>query len=145
MKTKFWFLNELAVILLVSSAFSVVTAQPNDPQQRARQILDATDVKGGLIVHIGCGDGKLTAALRINDSYIVQGLDADIDKVEKAKKTIVSKGLYGKVTAREFDGKNLPYIDNLVNLVVATDKCKVPDDEIARILAPRGVANIQGK
>ena len=144
MKTKFWFLNELTVILLVSSTFSAIMAQPNDPQQQARQILDATNFKAGLIIHIGCGDGKLTAALRINDSYIVQGLDADIDKVEKAKKTIVSKGLYGKVTAREFDGKHLPYIDNLVNLVVTTDKCKVSEDEIVRILAPRGVAYIQG-
>ncbi|MCK4294095.1 MAG: hypothetical protein KAY65_12930, partial [Planctomycetes bacterium] len=39
--------------------------------ERARQILDATGVKGGLVVHIGCGDGKLTAALRANDSFIV--------------------------------------------------------------------------
>ena len=30
----------------------------------ARQILDAAGVKGGLVVHLGCGDGALTAALR---------------------------------------------------------------------------------
>ena len=28
----------------------------------ARQILDQTGVQGGLIVHLGCGDGHLTAA-----------------------------------------------------------------------------------
>ena len=43
----------------------------------AKDILDAASIKGGLIVHVGCGDGKLTAALRANDSYIVRGLDAD--------------------------------------------------------------------
>jgi len=43
----------------------------------ARKILSETGVKGGLVVHLGCGDGKLTAALRANDSYLVQGLDAD--------------------------------------------------------------------
>ena len=44
---------------------------------QARQILDATGVHGGLIVHLGCGDGRLTAALRATDAYLVHGLDAD--------------------------------------------------------------------
>ena len=145
MKTRFWFVTGLIVVLLGTVALSVVIARSFDRQQTARQILDAAGVKGGLIVHLGCGDGKLPAALRANDSYIVQGLDTDADEVEKARKTIMSKGLYGKVTAREFDGKNLPYIDNLVNLVVATGKPKVSEDEILRILAPRGVAYINGK
>jgi len=83
--------------------------------------------------------------VRANDRYIVQGLDTDAGKVEKARETIVSEGLYGEVTVREFDGRNLPYIDNLVNLVVATGKCNVPEDEILRVLAPRGVAYINGK
>jgi len=145
MKTRSCFLKELAVVVLVSCRLSVLTAQPIDQQQKAMQILGATNVKGGLIVHIGCGDGKLTAALRVNDSYIVQGLDTDVDKVEEARKTIMSKGSYGKVTAREFDGKNLPYIDNLVNLVVVIDKSSVSEGEILRVLAPRGVAYINGK
>ena len=151
MKQKFWFFKELAVVLLVTCTLSVVMALRNESigqpidQQQARQILDDTGVKGGFIVHIGCGDGKLTAALRANDSYIVQGLDTDVENIEKAKKTIMSKGLYGKVTAREFDGKDLPFIDNLVNLVVATGKCKVSEKEVFRILAPRGVAYINGK
>ena len=32
-------------------------------REQARQILDHTGIKGGLIVHIGCDDGTLTAAL----------------------------------------------------------------------------------
>lgn len=145
MKKTFRFLTKLILLLWISYTLAVVIARPGGHDQRARHIIDVTGVKGGLIIHIGCGDGKLTAALRANDSYIVQGLDTDVGKVEKARKTIMSKGLYGKVTAREFDGKNLPYIDNLVSLVVATDKCKVSKDEILRVLAPRGVAYINGK
>jgi len=145
MKKTFRFLTKLLLLLWILCTLAVVIARTRGHDQRARQIIDGTGVKGGLIIHIGCGDGKLTAALRANDSYIVQGLDTDVGKVEKARKTIMSKGLYGKVTAREFDGKNLPYIDNLVNLVVATDKCKVSEDEILRVLAPRGVAYINGK
>ena len=54
-----------------------LTAQASEREQ-ARQLLDASGVKGGVVVHLGCGDGKLTAALHANDSYLVQGLDADI-------------------------------------------------------------------
>jgi len=132
------------VTLLISCILSVTRAEDSIQEKEAREILNTTNVKGGMIVHLGCGDGKLTAALRANDSYIVQGLDTDVGNVEKARRTIISKGLYGKVTVREFDGKNLPYIDNLVNLIVATDKCKVSKDEILRVLAPRGVAYING-
>lgn len=145
MRTKNWSFTGIAYVLWILCVVSFVLAQPVNPEQQAKQILEITGVKGGLIVHIGCGDGKLTAALRANDSYIVQGLDTDVENIEQARKTIMSEGLYGKVTAREFDGKNLPYIDNLVNLVVATDRCNVSEDEILRILAPRGVAYFDGK
>jgi outer membrane protein assembly factor BamB len=107
--------------------------------QEARRILDAAGVKGGLIVHLGCGDGKLTAALRGNDSFIVHGLDSDAKNVDAARKHIRSLGLYGKVSAELWDGKRLPYVDNLVNLIVAGDECRVASDEIMRVLAPNGV------
>jgi len=144
MKARFWLFSGLAVVLLALCTLSAVTAEPID-RRKANQILDATGVKGGLIVHIGFGDGELTAALGAGEGYIVQGLDTDAENVEEAKKTIMSKGLYGKVTAREFGGKALPFIDNLVNLVVATGKCRVAEDEILRVLAPRGVAYVNGK
>jgi outer membrane protein assembly factor BamB len=134
----------IQLLCIVLTPAVVTTAVPVSELQSAGKILSHTGINGGLVIHVGCGDGTLTAALRANDSYIVQGLDTNPDKIEKAKRTIISKGLYGKVTVREFDGKNLPYIDNLVNLVVATEKCKVPEDEILRVLAPRGVAYING-
>ena len=40
----------------------------------AEGIYRATGVQGGLVVHLGCGDGKLTAALRADDRYRVHGL-----------------------------------------------------------------------
>jgi outer membrane protein assembly factor BamB len=104
------------------------------------QILQATGIQGGLIVHIGCGDGRLTAALRTGDSYLVHGLDTDIENVQKARGYIASLGHYGKVSVDHWTGKNLPYIDNLANLVVAERADGVPHDEIMRVLAPRGVA-----
>jgi outer membrane protein assembly factor BamB len=145
MNIKYRFQIKSAMVVFILCTLSIVMAQSQDWGQKAKQILDTTGIKGGLIVHLGCGDGKLTSALRINDSYIVQGLDTDIDKIQRVRKTIISKGLYGKVTIREFDGKNLPYINNLVNLVVATDKFEVSKDEMLRILAPRGAAYVNGK
>ncbi len=109
----------------------------------ASHLIDRSDVKGGLVVHIGCGDGKLTAELRADDSYIVQGLDLDPVKIRQARSRIQEMGLYGKITIDTFDGTNLPYIDNLVNLVVSEDLSGVPMDEVMRVLAPNGVACIK--
>ena len=113
------------------------------PPEEAGQILDATGIKGGLIVHLGCGDGQLTAALRAGDRYLVHGLDADGDNVAKARAFIQSKGAYGPVSVERLDGKALPYADDLVNLVVAEDAGGVGMDEILRVLCPGGVAYIK--
>jgi 2-polyprenyl-3-methyl-5-hydroxy-6-metoxy-1,4-benzoquinol methylase len=77
-------------------------ARPINVEQKAKQTLDAAGVKGGLIVHIGCGEGKLTAALCINDSFLVHGLDTDSDNIAKARSYIRSENLYGSVSARSF-------------------------------------------
>jgi outer membrane protein assembly factor BamB len=114
----------------------------NSYEQTAKQILDASGIQGGLIIHLGCGDGKLTAAFHTNDRYIVQGLEAD---VTAARQTIQSLGLYGKVSAEQWKGNRLPYVDNLVNLVVANNLGRLPMEEVLRVLAPNGVALIGGK
>jgi outer membrane protein assembly factor BamB len=107
------------------------------------EIIDASGIRGGLVVHLGCGDGKLTAELRINDSYVVQGLDTNAKQTDKARKIIQSLGTYGKVTADTFDGVYLPYINNIVNLVVAENPGKVSIDEMIRVLCPNGVALVK--
>ncbi|MHC4504785.1 MAG: outer membrane protein assembly factor BamB family protein, partial [Planctomycetota bacterium] len=109
----------------------------------ARAILDATGVKGGLVVHLGCGDGRLTASLRANDSYLVHGLAATADDVTSARDTIRKLGLYGKVSIDRLAGGRLPYVGNLVNLVVAEDPGAVRTDEIMRVLCPEGVAYVK--
>ena len=109
----------------------------------AKTILDTTGVKGGLVVHLGCGDGKLTAGLHAGDRFLVHGLDADADNVATARKHVRSLGLYGKVSIGQLDGAALPYADNLVNLLVADDLGAVPVTEVMRVLAPGGVVAIR--
>jgi outer membrane protein assembly factor BamB len=117
-------------------------AESSIQENKAHKILNTTDVKGGMIVHLGCGDGKLTAALYANDSYLVHGLDEDVKDIDQARKYIESLGLYGKVSVDHFEGRRLPYIDNLVNLVVAEDIGELPLTEVMRVLAPKGMAYI---
>ena len=125
------------LVVVLSVAPSVRAANAND-------ILDAAGVKGGLVVHLGCADGKLTAALRASDAYVVHGLDADPANVARTREHIRSLALGGKVSADTFDGAHLPYADGIVNLVVADRPGKVTRAEIMRVLAPGGVAVVGG-
>jgi outer membrane protein assembly factor BamB len=107
----------------------------------AEQILSTSGVKGGLVVVIGCKDPALLTALRSSESYIIHGLDVDRKRVDAARKHIMTKGCYGKVSADVWDGKQLPYADNIVNLLInASDSEEAAGGEITRVLAPRGVA-----
>ncbi len=139
---------------IVRSIFTVITfscvpaallaadlAEP-DPGMRvaAQEILETAAVKGGLVVHLGCGDGRLTAALHTNDRYLVHGLGHDAGNVQQARDYVNSLGLYGPVSIDLLTGRKLPYADNLVNLVVVSGECPVASEEISRVLAPNGVA-----
>ena len=109
----------------------------------ARDILDAAGFKGGVIVHLGCGDGRLTAAFGVEGQYVVHGLDADPDRIAQARAHIRSKGLYGRVAVEHWAGNRLPYASNMVNLLVAQDLGSVPVSEALRVLCPNGVACIK--
>ena len=133
-------LSVALVALIVPTILPAGVAGAAEDEKVVRQILDASGVRGGLIVHLGCGDGRLTAALRAGEQYIVHGLDTDPAKVETARQRIKSLGLYGKVTADVWSGRQLPLVDNMVNLIVAEDAGTLEQDELMRALAPGGVA-----
>ena len=118
----------------------LATLSPTAMAQDARQILEVGGVQGGLVVVIGCDRPALLAELRAGSSYLVHGLDRDPEKVAAARTDLQGKGLYGPVTVAQWDGSKLPFVDRLVNLVVATGEFRVASDEIARVLAPNGVA-----
>ena len=132
-------------LLVVCFLAGATEAKKNDAITQAKKILDTTGVKGGIVVHLGCGDGKLTAALRINDRYTVHGLEADPAKVAQARSYIKAQGMYGVVSVEHFSGSVLPYTDNLINLIVVQVSGKVPMAEVMRVLAPGGVAFVQRK
>jgi len=125
---------------MILCCFSAVAVQAAD---NAEDILAATGVKGGLIVHVGCGDGKLTAELGKGESFLVHGLTTNATNVAEARRNIRVAGLYGKVSVERFPGKTLPYAENLVSLIVSDKSTDVPQQEILRVLRPLGVAYVK--
>jgi len=139
MKTKFRSLTKLALIMWASFTLSAVAGGSMDYERQAERILAEAEIKGGLIVHVGCGAGELTAALGGGEGYLVQGLDTAAENVEKARQYIRAKQLYGQISVDMFDGRGLPYADNMVNLIVAEKLGGVTAAEAMRVLAPGGV------
>ncbi len=143
MRRASWNLTLLLFALAVTGLCCSGQAAENSLAEEAEQILTATGIQGGLVVHVGCGDGRLTAALCANESYLVLGLDGDGANVARAREFIQARGIYGKVTVDRWLGGRLPLIDNLVNLLVVSDGRAVPKEEILRVLTPRGVGYIR--
>ncbi len=99
------------------------------------------DQPGPFVVHLNCGDGKQTGELLKRKGTIVQGLDTSRKNVETARRAPAFRREYGKrITFRWFDGKNLPLIDNCVNLIYSSGAITVTPHELCRALAPGGIA-----
>ncbi len=113
------------------------------PEATADAIIQATGFKGGLVVHVGCGDGKLLAALGTHQGTKVHGLEHAADKVARVRADLLAKGLHGKVTVQTWSGKQLPFVDNLVNLLIVEKGVAPARDEMLRVLVPNGVAYLE--
>ena len=133
------------VFAMLLGSVCIPTMVQADLQGTARQILDSTGFSGGLVVHVDCGDGVLTAALRANDHTIVHGLDRDPVDVSAARKHIRSMGNYGTVSIERWQGPGLPYADNTVNLLVAAEGTEISREEMMRVLCPGGQGLVLGR
>ena len=124
------------VAALVFATPAAAGAETNRAQ--AKRIAEAAGFTGGLIVHVGCDDGELTAAFGDGENVLVHGLDTSADEIRAARKRIDALGLYGKVSVEQLSSSRLPYADNLVNLLVSADLGDVAMKEVMRVLAPDG-------
>ncbi len=140
------FVTRTVVYVLVFQFLATmgILAAPDDSVRKwAQEVHGKAGVSGGFVVHIG-DVGLKTAALRTCDRYHVQGLTADKGLISKARAAVNELGLYGPVSVAGYDGKDLPYISELANLVVVDGTGEAPaEDEVRRVLAPRGVALIR--
>jgi len=136
----------IALVLLFAltagngSASTAADALPN-----SEDILALSGVNGGLVVVIGNPSSRSEQRLlqqltqAADGPYSVQLLDTVGYRIDNARKALRAKGIYGKVSATSFDGQQLPYIDNLVNLLVAFGEEQVRTAEMLRVLASGGV------
>jgi outer membrane protein assembly factor BamB len=140
-----------AVSVLVCCALVVCFACSADAgETAAAAIIKASGIKAGLCVHLGVTDGKLTAGLASGGKFVVHGLASAPAGVQKARKYIRSKGVYGRVSVERSSFKQLPYAQNLVNLIVTKDLPALLAKgltlkEVFRVLAPRGALCFGGK
>jgi len=133
----------LSAVGLLVALEATGAGQAAEPHRRAAEILAATGVRGGLVVHVGCGGGELTAALHATDSYLVHGLDTNAENVKRARAYIRSLNLYGPVSVDLLRSNRLPYIEGSVNLLVSGDLGGIPLSEVMRVLVPDGTAYLK--
>ena len=96
-----------------------------------------------MVVHLGFEEGKATASLKQSDAYTVHGLSRNQSDVDAARAHISSLGRYGDISVERLEGARLPYVENLINLIVVQNQTGISDDELMRVLAPNGAAFVQ--
>jgi outer membrane protein assembly factor BamB len=133
----------LSAVILLAFAAQSWTQDVDRQAMSAQEIVKASGIKGGLVVHTGDGDGTFTADLFANDRYVVHGLCDTRRNVGEAREHIKQRNLYGRVSVQHWGQGYLPYADNMVNLLVAENLADVPTEEVMRVLVPRGVAYIK--
>jgi outer membrane protein assembly factor BamB len=114
----------LTVLLTLASLISPACAFGREPAQ-------------GLCVQLG--GGTLEESLESAKQYFIHRLDHDEPRVRRWRKQLVDGGHYGAITIEHWTNTQLPYVDNLANLVVVASDFEVDASEVERITAPGGV------
>jgi outer membrane protein assembly factor BamB len=128
----------LRLTLLLVLCFA---ALPVKGEMHRSAVMQNAQGSSGLIVVVGCEDVGLLIELAGENGCLVHALDDDFDQVAEAIIAFQSEGIAGKASAATFDGRLLPYVDNLVNLLIMkSEDTTIPESEILRVLAPGGKA-----
>ncbi len=122
-------------------------ARPPTAMETASQIAQFSGAPGGICATMGSTDGELATALAKEGSFVVHCLTTDAEHCNRMREAIRARGMYGTVSASTFGGERLPYVDNLVNIVVvdsypALRKARFSAEEVVRVLAPLGCAYV---
>ena len=126
-------LTVLVALLTALIACSLHAGEIADAVKQAR-------ISGGIIVLVNGSDAIYDEAAATKCT--VHGIETDSQRIGALRKRLQASGRYGKISVSGFNGKTLPHIDNLVNLIVIEcgGVCKA---EGMRVLAPRGIALIK--
>ena len=133
--------RELCVSFFLPILFcaEVLIAPTSAAGETGRELLDLSGIKGGLIVYLNGSDEVATADLLVAEQYRVQALFSDEQQVQSARAKVQARGCCDLVWVKRLCGTSMPYVDNLVNLIIAEDYGSIPTDELFRVwLGPYG-------
>jgi outer membrane protein assembly factor BamB len=136
-------------VLLLGWLLTSPAAIGAEPTGRAAELIRAAAVSGGFCVHIGAQDGKLVAELATAPRFLVQGLAPQGTRLEKARAHLLTRGLASKASITVASYRKLPYVDDLVSLLVVDNlgvalSKGLSLKEVVRVLAPNGAACLKG-
>lgn len=119
--------------------YACLVAETFGADLTAKGLMQESGFSGGLCVFLEPGSTDLAVSMAEGGAFIVQALYTDKKSLSEVRSKIRAQGVYGKVSAIQWDGKRLPYTDDLVNIIV-TGKIGDHGSEIERVLSPRGAA-----
>jgi hypothetical protein len=134
-----------AVAISAGGSFHQSAAQENGASALAAEMLKSLDSEKGLCVVLGPEDGTLAVELCRDGQYLVHGLCATGEAVQRVREYIAKAELRGVVSAETGSMAQLPYSDSIVNLLVAENLGALLQDglnlkQVLRVLRPGGVA-----
>ena len=138
--------NLLAFILLMLGLAPASSGSGDGPRtdlgKQIRQHCAEQKISGGVLVYVGNPAPGLLEDLAgmAERSFLVRGLLPDTNDLDAYRKRLLADGLYGKVSLVHWKGPDLPFIPNLVNVLVVDSTAGISRQEILRVLAPEGIA-----
>lgn len=99
--------------------------------------------RGGFVVVVGAHESALARELAHSPNVLVHELVQDAAALKRIRTDLRKAGLATRAAAQLWTGPDLPYGDELVNLLVVMDeRTGVDAREMDRVLAPRGTAAV---
>lgn len=130
----------LASILLVLGNVADVSGEVS---KGPATLIREADITGGIIVCVDLNDSEFITGFALKDTFTVQALTRSTAMVDKMRQALQQTGVYGQISVNAYNGKELPYIDNLVNLVVCPETTDVSREELLRVIAPGGALMVK--
>ncbi|MFC1735136.1 PQQ-binding-like beta-propeller repeat protein [Candidatus Hydrogenedentota bacterium] len=138
------FLAFVCVVLLVSYCPFAQAAGAGTSSEMAEHLISVAGVSRGICSIINFSDEALPVEMAAAGGFLVHALSNEETMVSSARALAEANGVDGsRLIIEKYSAGELPYVDNLVDLVViiADNTNSIPSrDEILRVLRPGGVA-----
>lgn len=116
----------------------------------AKQIIERSGKKGGIVLEVGCGSAILSRNLCNLGDFFIYALDLEIDILNTASEFIKKENKSQTVIPVLGNVENIPFASNMFDLVISRGSIFFWEDkikafyEIYRVLKKQGVAYIGG-